>query len=175
MWGSFYACHAQGKDHWTKSHTRHCRFLCEQPWLILMTSSLDLRLANISNVPNTIIQVGWSPIRSAQSLVKNDSQCCSTSNLHISQFGKSTPARNSLGSFYPKGSINPSADILGGFSFYLSGPPEFADRFWSSDELWAIAWCSRTGGNGRKAWSFLAFVSSIIITPPASVVISEIL
>ncbi|KAH8828695.1 hypothetical protein DL96DRAFT_1595385 [Flagelloscypha sp. PMI_526] len=28
--------------------------------------------------------------------------------------------------FYPKGSINPSAEIPGGFSFYLAGPSDFA-------------------------------------------------
>ncbi|KAJ7464745.1 polysaccharide lyase family 14 protein [Mycena galericulata] len=30
--------------------------------------------------------------------------------------------------FYPKGSINPSAPMPGGFGFYLSGPPTFASR-----------------------------------------------
>jgi hypothetical protein len=30
--------------------------------------------------------------------------------------------------FFPKGSINPSATIPGGFGFYLSGPPDFAKR-----------------------------------------------
>jgi hypothetical protein len=30
--------------------------------------------------------------------------------------------------FYPKGSINPSAPIPGGFGFYLSGPPAFASK-----------------------------------------------
>ncbi|KAG5635595.1 hypothetical protein H0H81_010666 [Sphagnurus paluster] len=30
--------------------------------------------------------------------------------------------------FYPKGSINPSGAIPGGFSFYLSGPKEFAEK-----------------------------------------------
>ena len=36
--------------------------------------------------------------------------------------------------FYPKGSINPSADIPGSFSFYLSGPREFADRLEAASE-----------------------------------------
>ncbi|KAF7348203.1 Polysaccharide lyase family 14 protein [Mycena sanguinolenta] len=30
--------------------------------------------------------------------------------------------------FYPKGSINPTAPIPGGFGFYLSGPPNFSSR-----------------------------------------------
>jgi len=39
------------------------------------------------------------------------------------------PRQKQLGeAFYPKGSINLSADIPGGFSFYLSEPQEFADR-----------------------------------------------
>ena len=37
--------------------------------------------------------------------------------------------------FYPEGSINPSADIPGGFSFYLSGPQEFADRLETASEV----------------------------------------
>ncbi|KAF6748692.1 polysaccharide lyase family 14 protein [Ephemerocybe angulata] len=36
--------------------------------------------------------------------------------------------------FYPEGSINPSAPIPGGFSFYLSGPPEFKARLASATE-----------------------------------------
>ncbi|RDB20738.1 hypothetical protein Hypma_012163 [Hypsizygus marmoreus] len=35
--------------------------------------------------------------------------------------------------FYPKGSINPSASIAGGFSFYLSGPKEFKERLESGN------------------------------------------
>lgn len=30
--------------------------------------------------------------------------------------------------FYPKGSINPGGEIVGGFSFYLSGPNAFASQ-----------------------------------------------
>ena len=37
--------------------------------------------------------------------------------------------------FYPEGSINPSADIPGGFSFYLSGPQEFAARLETASEV----------------------------------------
>ena len=37
--------------------------------------------------------------------------------------------------FYPEGSTNPSADISGGFSFYLSGPQEFADRLETASEV----------------------------------------
>ena len=37
--------------------------------------------------------------------------------------------------FYPEGSINPSADIPGGFSFYLSGPQEFADKLETDSEV----------------------------------------
>lgn len=37
--------------------------------------------------------------------------------------------------FYPEGSINPSADIPGGFSFYLSGPQDFADRLKTASEV----------------------------------------
>ncbi|KAJ4495332.1 hypothetical protein C8R41DRAFT_909764 [Lentinula lateritia] len=36
--------------------------------------------------------------------------------------------------FYPKGSINPSAEIPGGFGFYLSGPKEFSDGLLSSSD-----------------------------------------
>lgn len=35
---------------------------------------------------------------------------------------------------YPEGSINPSATVPGGFSFYLSGPPEFKARLASASE-----------------------------------------
>ena len=37
--------------------------------------------------------------------------------------------------FYPEGSINPTADIPGGFSFYLSGPKDFADRLETASEV----------------------------------------
>ena len=37
--------------------------------------------------------------------------------------------------FYPEGSINPSADIPGGFSFYLSGPKEFSERLETASEV----------------------------------------
>jgi hypothetical protein len=37
--------------------------------------------------------------------------------------------------FYPEGSISPSANIPGGFSFYLSGPQEFADRLETASEV----------------------------------------
>ncbi|KAJ3893855.1 hypothetical protein GG344DRAFT_42377 [Lentinula edodes] len=36
--------------------------------------------------------------------------------------------------FYPTGSINPSAEIPGGFGFYLSGPKEFSDGLLSSSD-----------------------------------------
>jgi len=35
---------------------------------------------------------------------------------------------------YPEGSINPSATIPGGFSFYLAGPQEFKDRLVNATE-----------------------------------------
>lgn len=35
---------------------------------------------------------------------------------------------------YPKGSINPSGAIFGGFGFYLSGPSDFANRLQSATE-----------------------------------------
>lgn len=38
------------------------------------------------------------------------------------------PPEKAWEAFYPKGSINPSAPIPGGFGFYLSGPKAFADR-----------------------------------------------
>ena len=37
--------------------------------------------------------------------------------------------------FYPKGSINPSGTIFGGFGFYLSGPLDFAKRLESANEV----------------------------------------
>ena len=45
------------------------------------------------------------------------------------------PPETAWEAFYPEGSINPSADIPGGFSFYLSGPREFADRLESASEV----------------------------------------
>lgn len=36
------------------------------------------------------------------------------------------PPTRAWEAFYPEGSINPKADIPGGFGFYLSGPPSFA-------------------------------------------------
>jgi hypothetical protein len=36
--------------------------------------------------------------------------------------------------FFPEGSINPSATISGGFSFYLKGPSDFAKRLESATE-----------------------------------------
>jgi hypothetical protein len=36
---------------------------------------------------------------------------------------------------YPKGSINPSAPIPGGFGFYLSGPTMFAKRLETASEV----------------------------------------
>jgi hypothetical protein len=36
--------------------------------------------------------------------------------------------------FYPEGSINPSATIPGGFTFYLKGPLDFAKRLESATE-----------------------------------------
>lgn len=37
--------------------------------------------------------------------------------------------------FYPEGSINPSAVLPGGFSFYMSGPKEFADKLETACEV----------------------------------------
>ena len=37
--------------------------------------------------------------------------------------------------FYPQGSVNPSSDIPGGFSFYLSGSKEFADKLETASEV----------------------------------------
>ncbi|KAF8161650.1 polysaccharide lyase family 14 protein [Crassisporium funariophilum] len=37
--------------------------------------------------------------------------------------------------FYPAGSINPSAEIPGGFGFYLSGPPSFAAGLETAKEV----------------------------------------
>jgi len=37
--------------------------------------------------------------------------------------------------FYPKGSINPTAPIPGGFGFYLSGPPSFAEGITRANEV----------------------------------------
>lgn len=36
---------------------------------------------------------------------------------------------------YPKGSINPTAPLPGGFGFYLSGPPAFADKLADAREV----------------------------------------
>ena len=37
--------------------------------------------------------------------------------------------------YYPKGSINPTAPIPGGFSFYLSGPPFFSEALQGAKEV----------------------------------------
>jgi hypothetical protein len=37
--------------------------------------------------------------------------------------------------YYPKGSINPTAPIPGGFSFYLSGPPFFSEALEGAKEV----------------------------------------
>ena len=45
------------------------------------------------------------------------------------------PPQEAWEAFYPKGSINPSGAIFGGFGFYLSGPPEFATGLESANEV----------------------------------------
>lgn len=45
------------------------------------------------------------------------------------------PPQNAWEAVYPKGSINPSGAIFGGFGFYLSGPPDFAKRLESANEV----------------------------------------
>ena len=55
---------------------------------------------------------------------------CTSTNL-----GDSPSPQIAWEAFYPKGSINPSADIPGGFTFYLSGPQKFADRLQTASEV----------------------------------------
>ena len=56
-------------------------------------------------------------------------------NPTLVNLGGLPPPETAWEAFYPKGSINPSADIPGGFSFYLSGPQEFADRLETASEV----------------------------------------
>lgn len=45
------------------------------------------------------------------------------------------PPQKAWEAFYPKGSINPSGTIFGGFGFYLSGPLDFSKRLESANEV----------------------------------------
>ena len=56
-------------------------------------------------------------------------------NSTLVNWGSLPPPDTAWEAFYPEGSINPSADIPGGFSFYLSGPQEFADRLETASEV----------------------------------------
>ncbi|KAG6848783.1 hypothetical protein C0991_012502, partial [Blastosporella zonata] len=47
--------------------------------------------------------------------------------IHESDYGQDAP-QEAWEAFYPKGSINPNAEIPGGFGFYLTGPSEFAEK-----------------------------------------------
>ncbi|KAF8816012.1 polysaccharide lyase family 14 protein [Phlegmacium glaucopus] len=49
--------------------------------------------------------------------------------------GDPPPPDTAWEAFYPEGSINPTADIPGGFSLYLSGPQDFADRLETASEV----------------------------------------
>ena len=77
--------------------------------------------------------------------------------------------------FYPEGSINPSADIPGGFSFYLSGPREFADRLESASEVvMSYRMMLQDGWHWKKGGKLPGVCKYHIYPPEHSCISSEI-
>ncbi|KAF9007080.1 hypothetical protein BDQ17DRAFT_1423158 [Cyathus striatus] len=58
--------------------------------------------------------------------------------------------------FYPKGSINPTATIPGGFGFYLTGPKAFVEALEGATEVvMSYRMMLQEGGNSGKEENFL--------------------
>lgn len=99
--------------------TYECGFTTKQS-----NSNLE-RIAHVA-LSDKSLGVHKSSARLLHKLVKPPAPCSSLDN--------DTPPCQAWEAFFPKGSINPSATIPGGFGFYLSGPSEFADRLESATE-----------------------------------------
>lgn len=53
----------------------------------------------------------------------------------ISSSAHCVPPEQAWEAFYPKGSINPTNKIAGGFGFYMSGPADFRDSLREASEV----------------------------------------
>lgn len=83
------------------------------------------RITQVS-LSDSAVGVHKSSSRLPHKLVEPPAPCAAAVDNH--------PPKIAWEAFYPKGSINPSATIPGGFGFYMSGPPDFAHRLESARE-----------------------------------------
>ncbi|KAJ3731567.1 hypothetical protein DFJ43DRAFT_1079557 [Lentinula guzmanii] len=84
-------------------------------------TSLSLSIVNLSDKALGVHKISS---RTAHPLVSPPSLNTPTRSLECHDL---PPPILAWEAFYPKGSINPSAAIPGGFGFYLNGPKEFSD------------------------------------------------
>ncbi|KAJ3746474.1 hypothetical protein DFH05DRAFT_1395121 [Lentinula detonsa] len=96
-------------------------------------TSLSLSIVNLSDKALGVHKISS---RTAHPLVSPPSLNTPTRSLECHDL---PPPILAWEAFYPKGSINPSAAIPGGFGFYLNGPKEFSDILRGSE--------SSTGAN----------------------------
>jgi hypothetical protein len=105
------------------SHIFSSLFPISQYESAFSTTQSDIDNARVSRVPLADSSVGVH--RSSSRL---------THNLVTPPTSGDHSPRVAWEAIFPKGSINPSGTIPGGFGFYLNGPPEFAARLESATE-----------------------------------------
>ena len=121
-----------------KSNYAMYGFLCEQPTGMIDSYDFEFGFTTCKHIQHTKIQLfelddhqlGVHKV-SSRTTHKVVQPPFST----IVNLGCLPAPETAWEAFYPEGSINPSADIPGGFSFYLSGPQEFADRLETASEV----------------------------------------